>query len=124
MLKLGQRAIYPKKKVKEVPLFFLDTYFQKGKDRWKDHVKVKPAVRQHVRFKKFNLLSDAPLDMFDIIFLRNVMIYFDPPTGQKVVTSLCRALNPGGYFFVGMSENLHGFGHSLKMVTPSGYQKK
>nr|WP_300464324.1 CheR family methyltransferase [Desulfobacula sp.] len=48
----------------------------------------------------------------------------DSPTRQKVVIRLCKSLNPGGYFFVGMSENLHGLEHGLSMVTPSGYQKK
>ena len=124
MLKMGRRAIYPKERVRDVPLSFLHTYFQKGINQWKNHVRVKPEVQQHVTFKKFNLLSDTPPDKFDIIFCRNVMIYFDSPTRQKVVTRLCKSLNPGGYFFVGMSENLHGLEHDLSMVIPSGYQKK
>jgi len=70
------------------------------------------------------LLSDTPVDTFDIIFCRNVMIYFDTPTRQKVVDNLCRAINPGGYFFVGMSESLNGLDHPLTTLLPSGYQKK
>ncbi len=124
MLKLGRRAVYPMERVKNVPSSMLHTYFQKGKDRWKDHVRVKPAVQQLVTFAKFNLLSDTPADTFDIIFCRNVMIYFDTPTRQKVVDNLCRALKPGGYFFVGLAESLNGLDHSLKTVLPSGYQKK
>ncbi|MEA1968724.1 MAG: CheR family methyltransferase, partial [Thermodesulfobacteriota bacterium] len=65
-----------------------------------------------------------PFDSFDIIFCRNVMIYFDTETRQRVVTTLSNALNPGGYFFVGLSENLHGLEHSFSTVLPSGYQKK
>jgi len=52
------------------------------------------------------------------------MIYFDTPTRQKVVDNLCRAINPGGYFFVGMSESLNGLDHPLTTLLPSGYQKK
>jgi len=70
MLNLGRRAIYPNDRVKNVPLSMLHTYFQKGRDGWKDHVKVKPAVQQLVTFAKFNLLSDTPADTFDIIFLQ------------------------------------------------------
>ena len=123
MLKLGQRAIYPNDKVKTVPLSMLRTYFQKGKGKWSGHVKVKPVVQQYVRFEKFNLLSDTPCDQYDIIFCRNVMIYFDTPTRQKVVNSLCKVLKPGGYLFVGLSESLNGLDHSLTTVLPSGYRK-
>ncbi len=124
MLKMCQRAIYPKEKVKEVPLSTLHTYFQNGTGRWQNYVKVKSRVQKHVKFAKHNLMSDSPIANFDIIFCRNVMIYFDAPTRQKVVDTLCSALNPGGYFFVGMSENLHGLEHNLSPVVPSGYRKK
>jgi len=124
MLGLGRRAIYPNDRVKNVPLSLLHQYFQKGKNKWRDHVKVKPVVQNLVVFAKFNLLSDVPTDTFDIIFCRNVMIYFDKPTRQKVVNTLCRALKPGGFFFVGLSESLNGLEHPLKTVLPSGYQKK
>ncbi len=124
MLKKCRRAIYPKERVKNVPLSILHRYFQNGNGRWQDHVRVKSEVQEYVGFGKHNLISDTPMDTFDIIFCRNVMIYFDTPTRQKVVTSLCRALNPGGYLFVGMSENLHGLEHGLSLVLPSGYQKR
>ncbi len=124
MLNLGRRAIYSNDRVKNVPLSLLHKYFQKGKDKWKDHVKVKPGVRQLVTFAKFNLLSDVPRETFDIIFCRNVMIYFDNQTRQKVVSKLCDALKPGGYFFVGLSESLNGLEHCLTTVLPSGYLKK
>lgn len=124
MLDLGRRAIYPQDRVKEVPLSLLRAYFQKGEDQWRGYVKVKPAVQKLVTFAKFNLLSDSPVDTFDIIFCRNVMIYFDTPTRQRVVDRLCKALKPGGYFFVGLSESLTGLEHPLTTVLPSGYQKK
>jgi len=124
MLDLGRRAVYPGDRVKQVPPSMLRTYFQKGQDQWKDYVRIKPEVRQRVSFAKFNLLSDTPQDTFDIIFCRNVMIYFDSQTRQRVVDRLCRALKPGGYFFVGLSESLNGLVHPLTTILPSGYQKK
>ncbi len=123
MLKKGKTGVYPQERVQKVPLPILHTYFQNGKGKWQNHVKVKSEVRQLVRFEKFNLLSGTPPDKFDIIFCRNVMIYFDTPTRQKVVDNLCCALKPGGYFFIGMSENLHGLKHNLSNVLPSGYKK-
>ena len=124
MLQKCRRAIYPQERVKNVPLPILHTYFQKGINKWQGYVKLKRKVRQYVKFEKHNLLYDIPVNTFDIIFCRNVMIYFDTPTKQKVVDGLCRALNPGGYLFVGMSESLNGLKHELNNILPSGYQKK
>lgn len=124
MLNLGQRAIYPNDRIKDVPSSLLHSYFQRGSHRWEGHVKVKPEVQKRVTFEKFNLLSDVPRDTFDIIFCRNVMIYFDNQTRQKVVNKLYDVLKPGGYFFVGLSESLNGLEHSLTTILPSGYKKK
>ncbi|MCP3899497.1 MAG: protein-glutamate O-methyltransferase CheR [Desulfobacteraceae bacterium] len=127
MLRLGQRAIYPDERVRSVPLPILRAYFQKGKGEYKNHVKVKPEIKKMVSFGKYNLLSDSPFDMknkFDIIFCRNVMIYFDNPTRKKVVNNLFQSLKDGGYFFVGMSESLQGTQHGLTSILPSGYIKK
>ncbi|THB80628.1 MAG: chemotaxis protein CheR [Desulfobacteraceae bacterium] len=124
MLNLGRQAVYPVERVKEVPKPMLHTYFQKGKNSRAGYVRMKPFVRERVTFAKHNLLSDEPKEMYDIIFCRNVMIYFDAPTRQKVVTTLLRALHPGGYLFVGLSESLHGLDHNVTPVVPSGYRKK
>jgi len=124
MLNLARRAIYPDDRVKNIPLSMLHAYFKKGANKWEKYVQVKPSVQQLVTFAKFNLLSDTPTGEFDIIFCRNVMIYFDTQTRQKVVTRLCKALKPGGYFFVGLSESLNGLEHSLSAILPSGYQKR
>jgi len=124
MLEIAKKAIYPEDRIRVVPKSILHRYFQRGKGRHQGYVKVKQKVQKHVRFEKFNLLSGTGFDKFDIIFCRNVMIYFDSPTRQKVVDTLCNSLNPGGYFFVGLSENLHGLKHNLSTVLPSGYRKK
>lgn len=124
MLDKGRAAIYHVDKVRNVPGPILRKYFQKGKNKWEDHVRMKPFVRKLVTFKEFNLLSDTPSDAYDIIFCRNVMIYFDRPTRQRVVDRLFNALKPGGFFFVGMAEGLHGLEHDLSVVMPSGYKKK
>ena len=127
MLKIGQKAIYPNERIRTVPLPLLRSYFQKGKGVYKDYVKVKPEIKKFVSFGKHNLLEDSPFtgsDKFDIIFCRNVMIYFDNTTRQKVVNNLFQSLKPGGYFFVGLSESLQGLQKGLITVLPSGYKKK
>ncbi|MFH1154166.1 MAG: protein-glutamate O-methyltransferase CheR [Pseudomonadota bacterium] len=124
MLNLAVRAIYSMEKMKSVPLPILHRYFKKGHGKWQGHVQVKPEIRSLVQFGKYNLLSNQPFDLFDIIFCRNVMIYFDSPTKQRVIDNLQHSLKPGGHFFVGMSESLQGLTHSLIPITPSGYRRK
>ncbi len=87
-------------------------------------MRVKPEIKNRVRFERFNLLTDpVPKRTFDIIFCRNVMIYFDNPTKEKVVNKLCRALPKGGYFIIGGAESLNGLNHNLTYVSPSVYRK-
>lgn len=121
----GRRAIYPKQAVKNIPDHMLKAYFQKGKGKWDDYIKVKEKVIRLIRFDRFNLLKDVPdtSKRYDIVFCRNVMIYFDNPTKEFVVDKLCRVLRKGGYFIIGGAESLSGLNHSLKYVEPSVYLK-
>src|SRR3546814_4163847 len=67
------------------------------------------TVRDLVRFRQLNLLGNWPLKgMFDVIFCRNVMIYFDEPTKERLLDRLCAKLQPGGYLYIGHSERLVG----------------
>ena len=63
-------------------------------------------------------------DQYDIIFLRNVMIYFDAPTKRKVVSHLLPKLRPGGYFIISHSESMNGISDALRLVQPAVYQKR
>lgn len=99
-------------------------YFQKGIGKWKDHVRIKQHIRRRVTFEKFNLLKDSPpSNQFDVIFCRNVMIYFDIPTKEAVIYKLIKVLKQGGYFIIGGAESLSGLTHSLKYIEPSVYKK-
>ena len=78
-----------------------------------------------VRYKKFNLLKDKlPDTIFDVIFCRNVMIYFDRATKERVVARLLSKLKSGGYFIIGGAESLNGLKHELKYIEPSVYLKQ
>ncbi len=123
-LQKAQRGIYSDKCISQIPQPMLKSYFQKGLNQWRGSVRVKPLVRGMVRFSKFNLLKDAAPDIqFDVILCRNVMIYFDRPTKEKVISRLFQALNPQGYFIIGSAESLNGLTHGLKYVKPSVYRK-
>ena len=77
-----------------------------------------------VKFEKLNLLKDSPPSkIFDIIFCRNVMIYFDIPTKEAVIHKLSKVLKPDGYFIIGGAESLNSLNHSLKYIEPSVYRK-
>ena len=86
---------------------------------------IAPELRQHVRFYQINLMHpvDAGIGDFDVIFLRNVMIYFDVPTKAKVVHNLMPRLKRGGHLIIGHSETLTGVVDALVAVRPTIYRK-
>lgn len=86
-------------------------YFTKAGDLWE----VKEQVRKMVQYRKFNLLdSYASMGTFDIVFCRNVLIYFDPPTKADILSRLSRALAPDGYLVLGAAETVIGVGDAFK----------
>jgi chemotaxis protein methyltransferase CheR len=122
-LEKARRGIYPRQSVANIPLPMLRAYFKQGQGPWSEHVRIKERIRSQVTYGRFNLLRDPlPQGLFDIIFCRNVMIYFDRPTKEGVVARLCKALQPGGYFIIGGAESLSGLQHPLAYVEPSVYR--
>jgi chemotaxis protein methyltransferase CheR len=98
-------------------------YFLAGVGENSGRFKVKPEIRRMVHFVLQNLIE--PLNIkghFDVIFCRNVMIYFNKQTQQQVVRSLQHKLKPGGYLLIGHSETLNGVGHALQYVSPAVYR--
>ena len=120
----GKSGIYPLQSVSNIPQQILKRYFQKGHGKFEGHVRVKENVRKRVRFERFNLLKDNPPSRaFDVIFCRNVMIYFDNPTKELVLEKLCKVLRYGGYFIIGGAESLSGIKHGLTYMEPRVYRK-
>ena len=123
-LEKGRNAIYPIQCTTKIPKHFLRRYFQKGRKKWDGHIRVKDDIKRMVTFNKYNLLKDKlPAKNFDIIFCRNVMIYFDNPSREFVVARLSECLKKEGYFIIGGAESLNGLNHNLKYIEPSVYKK-
>ena len=124
VLKIAVQGIFSKDQIRNVPDPILKKYFQYGSGKREGFYRVKEDIRNMVRFQRFNLMTPPPAGFIsDIIFCRNVMIYFDKPTQEKVVNRLYKTLNEGGYLFIGHSENLTGLNHAFKYIGPSIYQK-
>jgi chemotaxis protein methyltransferase CheR len=124
VLNTAQAGVYTDDKTKGVPPPVLKKYFQRGTGKSAGYVRVKNELKQMITFKRFNLMDQFPFNNeFDIIFCRNVMIYFDKKTQNVLVNKFYDALRGGGYFFVGHSESLTGLKHKFGYVEPSVYVK-
>ena len=97
----------------------------RGKNGFSNKVRIAPALRGTVRFNRTNLTdNESRFDsLFDIIFLRNVIIYFDKETKYKVVSHVTDQLRPGGYLLVGHSETLFDMHLPLELVRPTIYRR-
>jgi chemotaxis protein methyltransferase CheR len=121
----AQEAVYLEERIKLPEPELLRRFFQKGTGQYEGHFRVKPELRSRVAFRHQNLFEwPYPFKhKFDILFCRNVMIYFDRKTQEQLVPRLKEQLVPGGYLFVGHSESLIGIDHTLKCVRPSIYRR-
>jgi chemotaxis protein methyltransferase CheR len=125
MLQLGVQGVYHENKISMIPYELKKKYFLKGKNSFRQQVRVHSELRNPVNFQQFNLLSSDYTfqGMFDIIFCRNVLIYFERAIQYRVINKLCNQLNPGGYLFLGHSETTMGFDLPLRTVRPSIFNK-
>jgi chemotaxis protein methyltransferase CheR len=125
VLEKAQRGIYPLRRAELIPLAYKQRYCLRGVDEQEGMLLVNQALRQRVRFRQVNLNNTLPNDLgvFDLILLRNVMIYFQLETKREVVRRIVKQLKPGAYLFIGHSESLHGFEGGLQLVQPSVYRK-
>ena len=90
-----------------------------------DMYRLKSDVIDKARFQYFNLMSAFPYrNKFDVIFCRNVMIYFDNTVREKLLAKFYAALKPGGYFIIGHSETINGIKNDFKYLKPSVYRKE
>ena len=107
-----------------IPEVLLNKYCLKGVGSNNGIFMIEPTLASRITFNPINLNNPLPaVGRFDVIFLRNVMIYFDNQTKCEVVTRLLKHLKPGGYFIVSHSESLNGISDDVQLVKPSIYRK-
>lgn len=124
VLSQAEQGIYVLSRVDPLPSEWRRRFFQKGVQNREGFVRVKPEVRHLVNFFRFNLMDPFPFrEEMDIIFCRNVMIYFERETQAKLVEKFYSALKPGGYLFIGHSESLCNHQHRFIYVKPTIYRK-
>ena len=118
-----KKAIWPIAKAKEIPDKYLKRFMLKGTGEQKACMKAGPEIISIVRCQNLNLNAEHyPIPgIFDLIFCRNVMIYFDPQSRACVIDRLLRHLALTGYLFVGHAESLHGASAQLRHVIPTVY---
>lgn len=115
---------YPLERTTHIPAAYLKRFCLKGTGDQQGTLLIDRSLRSRVQFLQVNLNVPLPqLGNFDVIFLRNVMIYFNGDTKQQVVARVLSLLKPGGYFFIGHSESLHGVTDQVQAVAPSIYRK-
>jgi len=125
VLDIAKRAVYDCEKIIPVPENMKRNYLLRGKNAKRGLVRIVPHLREMVKFRRLNFLEDnyGMRESMDIIFCRNVIIYFDRETQGKILNRFIRHLSPGGYIFVGHSETLHGLDVPLEAVAPTVYRK-
>ena len=124
VLDLARSAVYPMARAEKIPPPYLRSYCLKGTGVREGTFLIEEWLRSRVRFLQANLMEPMPkVGLFDVIFLRNVLIYFDAATKTRVVTSLLPFMKPGGYFYSGHSESLTGLVDGLQGVQPAIYRR-
>jgi chemotaxis protein methyltransferase CheR len=125
VLAKADRGVYTTDVVAPVPAALKLKYFLRSRDRSSNQVRVAPELRHLIEFRRLNFMDSdyGVTEKADAIFCRNVIIYFDRPTQERILGNLAQHLVPGGYFFVGHSETLHDMHLPLAPVAPALYRK-
>lgn len=123
VLEQAQRAVYSEERIVPIATPLRKKYLLRSRDPKASLVRIEPGLRKKMRFRRINFMDEdfGLNESFQIIFCRNVIIYFDKPTQERLMQKFCRHLVPGGYLFLGHSESLHGFDVPLTQVAPTVY---
>lgn len=124
VLERARRGHYSLSRTEHVPADFLHRYCLKGVGKQEGTLLIDKALRQRTEFRHMNLNHRLPtMPKFDVIFLRNVMIYFNGQTKREVVARVLSVLKRGGIFCIGHSESLNDVNNEVVQVAPSVYRK-
>jgi chemotaxis protein methyltransferase CheR len=124
VLRSAKEAVYPEDRLRHVTPQRLQRHCLRGEGPSEGLVQIRPALRERVRFGQLNLCrAIEPLGPFDVILLRNVLIYFDAQTKQQVVDRVLQQLRPGGLFFIGTAEGRAPSSQPLQVLAPGAFRK-
>lgn len=124
ILQTAMNATYSMEKAEEIPLEYKKKYVLKSKNPAKPLIRMDRSIRSRICFRQLNFMEPFSLEpKMDIIFCRNVVIYFDRPTQEILFNKFCDNLRPGGYLFIGHSESLSGMTLPLRNVAPTVFQR-
>jgi chemotaxis protein methyltransferase CheR len=124
VLDWARHGLYDEQRVAPVPAAAKNRYLTAHRQQGRAQYQVNPLLQKMVVFKYLNLMEPWPFKgPMDFIFCRNVMIYFDKPTQQKLVSRYWDVLDHGGYLFTGHSESLTGISHKFRYIQPTIYRK-
>ncbi len=123
VIEQARKGVYPDARIRNIPQNYLHRFCRKGIGPQEGYVRVKQELRDRVNFFTLNLHYDFPdIGKFDLVFLRNVLIYFENDTKTKVLERISKVLNPNGILFVGHSESLHGVTPRFVPIKPAIYK--
>lgn len=125
VLVTAQRATYPEDRIEPIPMPLRRRYLLRSRSSTRRLVRFTPEVRRCVRFYPFNLINDAYPDTpeYDIIFCRNVMIYFNNEDRQRIIGQMRTSLHDGGLLFIGHSESIGNQRHDFETLVPTVYRR-
>jgi chemotaxis protein methyltransferase CheR len=124
MMERAREGLYDEETLKGMPVQFKHKYFKRAESGGVRKYHVAPRLQSLISFAKLNLMEEWPMSgLFDVIFCRNVMIYFDKPTKETLVKRFWSSLREGGHLFVGHSESLTFLAHDFRYLKPAIYQK-
>jgi chemotaxis protein methyltransferase CheR len=125
VLHIAQLGIFPSEMLAPVPADLRARYVMRAKDRRAGEMRIVPELRAKLRLGRVNLMDESyPLDHdMDVVFCRNILIYFEKPTQEQVLRRLCGHLRPGGFLILGHSESLSGFDLPLRLLGTTIFRK-
>ncbi|MCB1790562.1 MAG: protein-glutamate O-methyltransferase [Gammaproteobacteria bacterium] len=123
VLRQAQAGVYPLARVEGIEKARLKRFFQKGSGSNTGKARVRSELRRAMEFRQVNLMNKLDVETQDIIFCRNVIIYFDKETKRKLLDKFAESLAPNGYLFVGHSESLHQVTDRFQLIGNTVYRK-
>lgn len=124
MVEAARKALYPMERARNTSPQYLKRFCMRGSGPYEGQLLVSKEIRANVSFEQANLMQPLPdIGKFDVVFLRNVLIYFEPDAKLDIVRRVAPLIKPGGYLFTGHSESLSNLPTGLTSVKPAVYAR-